>query len=63
MGSTEIPETSGEQNRMGFEFPGPFADMGEATFCARARGILMLRYIRRHAESVAKASGEQARKG
>lgn len=48
---------------LGFEFPVPFADMGEATFSAREKGILMMRYIRRHAEAVAKAAEEQARQG
>jgi len=46
---------------LGFEFPVPFADMGEATFAAREKGILMMRYIRRHAEAVTSAAEEQSR--
>lgn len=38
---------------LGFEFPVPVADMGEATFDASIRGMMMMRYVRRHAVAVA----------
>lgn len=34
----------------GFEFPVPIAEAGTATFLARDRAILFMRYIRKHME-------------
>lgn len=34
---------------LGFEFPVPFAEMGEATFGAEEKGIMLMRYVRKHA--------------
>jgi hypothetical protein len=44
---------------LNFEFPVPFEDMGDATFEAEIKGILMMRYIRKQAEAV-KASKAEA---
>lgn len=32
----------------GFEFPVPLADVGDATFLAKDKAILFMRYIRKH---------------
>jgi len=44
---------------LGFEFPVPFSDMGDASFAAREKGILLMRYIRRHADVVEAARQTQ----
>ncbi len=33
-----------------FEFPVPIEDVGDGIFCSVERGILMMRYIRKHLE-------------
>lgn len=38
---------------MGFEFPVPVADIGEATFDAEIKGMTLMRYVRKHAEALA----------
>ncbi len=38
---------------LGFEFPVPFEDMGDATFDAEIKGMMMMRYIRKHTENIA----------
>lgn len=40
------------RSALGFEFPVPMDDMGEATFDAEIRGMMMMRYIRKHAELI-----------
>jgi hypothetical protein len=39
----------------GFEFPVPVADIGNATFLARDKALLFMRYMRKHVEMVARA--------
>lgn len=39
----------------GFEFPVPIADIGGATFFARDKALLFMRWIRKHLEAVAQA--------
>jgi len=34
---------------LGFEFPVPISEMGEATFSRQEKGIHLMRYIRKHA--------------
>jgi hypothetical protein len=41
------------RSALGFEFPVPMADMGEATFESEIKGMMMMRYIRRHAAAIA----------
>jgi hypothetical protein len=41
-----------------FEFPVPVADIGNATFLARDKALLLMRYMRKHLQMV-----EQARQG
>lgn len=36
----------------GFQFPVPISDTGVATFSASEKGIFMMRYIRKHLDSV-----------
>ena len=36
-----------------FEFPVPISDIGNATFFAKDRGIMFMRYIRKHLELIA----------
>ena len=38
---------------LGFEFPVPFDDMGEATFAAEDKAMLFMRYVRKHAAETA----------
>lgn len=45
---------------LGFEFPVPFADLGDATFEAEIKGMLLMRYIRKHAEALKTARKEVA---
>lgn len=40
---------------LGFEFPVPFSEMGEATFDAEVKGLHMMRYVRLHAATMAEA--------
>jgi hypothetical protein len=42
----------------GFEFPVPVADIGGATFLARDKALLFMRYMRKHLQVI-----EQARQG
>ena len=44
---------------LGFEFPVPMSDMGDATFDAEIRGMMMMRYIRKHAEVIARERQQQ----
>ena len=39
----------------GFEFPVPVADIGNATFLARDKALLFMRYMRQHMETIAQA--------
>jgi len=39
----------------GFEFPVPVADIGNATFLARDKALLFMRYIRKHLQTLAQA--------
>jgi hypothetical protein len=39
----------------GFEFPVPVADIGNATFLARDKALLFMRWMRKHLEMVAQA--------
>jgi hypothetical protein len=39
----------------GFEFPVPVADIGNATFLARDKALLFMRYMRKHLEMIAQA--------
>jgi hypothetical protein len=39
----------------GFEFPVPVADVGNATFLARDKALLFMRYMRQHMETIAQA--------
>ena len=39
----------------GFEFPVPIADIGNATFLARDKALLFMRYIRAHLRNVVEA--------
>ncbi len=42
----------------GFKFPVPITDIGTATFNAEEKGILMMRYIRKHQDKLQKAREE-----
>jgi hypothetical protein len=37
---------------LGFEFPVPFEDMGNATFLAEDKAMLFMRYIRKHSQAI-----------
>lgn len=39
---------------LAFEFPVPISDMGDATFNFSEKGMLMMRYIRKHMELIEK---------
>lgn len=39
----------------GFEFPVPVADIGNATFLARDKALLFMRYIRKHMQMLEQA--------
>jgi hypothetical protein len=39
----------------GFEFPVPIDDVGDATFLAQDKAILLMRYIRKHMVMLAEA--------
>lgn len=43
----------------GFEFPVPLNDVGNATFLAEDKAILLMRYIRKHKEMLESAEKEQ----
>lgn len=47
------------RSALGFEFPVPMSDMGEATFDAEIRGMMMMRYIRKHAETIERERQQQ----
>jgi hypothetical protein len=36
----------------GFEFPVPIADIGNATFLARDKALLFMRYMRKHLQMI-----------
>lgn len=36
----------------GFEFPVPVADIGNATFYAQDKALLLMRYMRKHLENI-----------
>lgn len=38
------------QTESGFDFPVPIEDIGDATFLSEDKGLLFMRYIRKHAE-------------
>lgn len=38
---------------LGFDFPVPVEDMGDATFETEIRGMMMMRYVRKHAANAA----------
>jgi hypothetical protein len=40
----------------GFEFPVPVADIGNATFLARDKALLFMRWMRKHREVVMQAA-------
>lgn len=44
----------------GFEFPVPIQDIGSATFVAEDKAIFLMRYIRKHMETIETAKKEQA---
>jgi hypothetical protein len=44
---------------LGFEFPVPFSDMGDATFEAEEKGKMLIRYIRKHNELITAARQQQ----
>lgn len=39
----------------GFEFPVPVADIGNATFLARDKALLFMRYMRKHVQTLERA--------
>jgi hypothetical protein len=43
----------------GFEFPVPIKDVGNATFLAEDKAILLMRYIRKHKEMLESTEKEQ----
>ena len=43
----------------GFEFPVPVSDIGNATFIAKDKATLFMRWIRKHKEFIDKAREEQ----
>lgn len=43
---------------LGFEFPVPISDIGNATFLATDKAMLFMRYIRKHLETIEKAKTE-----
>lgn len=43
------------RTELGFEFPVPVSDAGDASFDAEIKATLMLRYIRKHAAFVEQA--------
>lgn len=44
---------------LGFEFPVPYSDMGDATFSAEEKGMMLMRYIRKHNETITAARQQQ----
>lgn len=44
---------------LGFEFPVPFSDIGDATFEAEEKSMLLMRYIRKHNELITAARQQQ----
>jgi hypothetical protein len=49
------------QTECGFEFPVPIDDIGNATFLAEDKAILLMKYIRRHLKTVDEAKADQER--
>jgi hypothetical protein len=44
----------------GFEFPVPVSDIGSATYEAEVKGMTLMRYVRKHAETLAEARKARA---
>ena len=44
---------------LAFEFPVPISDIGNATFQAEEKALLLMRYIRKHMDMLKKAKEEQ----
>lgn len=44
-----------ETGETGFQFPVPIDDIGNATFLARDKGMMFMRYIRKHLAVIAAA--------
>lgn len=42
----------------GFEFPVPIDDVGDATFLAKDKAIIMMRYIRKHLTTISEGKLE-----
>jgi hypothetical protein len=49
------------QTECGFEFPVPIDDIGNATFLAEDKTILLMKYIRRHLKTIDEAKADQER--
>jgi hypothetical protein len=49
------------QTECGFEFPVPIDDIGNATFLAEDKAILLMKYIRRHLKTIDEAKADQER--
>ena len=45
----------------GFEFPVPISDIGNATFLAEDKAIMLMRYIRKHIETIEKEKADVER--
>lgn len=43
----------------GFEFPVPIEDVGDATFNATEKAMLLMRYIRKHIETIKSGMASQ----
>lgn len=43
----------------GFEFPVPIEDVGNATFLAEDKAMMLMRYIRKHMAVIAAGNAEQ----
>lgn len=46
-----------------FLFPVPIEDIGNATFLAKDKGLLFMRYIRKHLDTIKSAEQEIANEG
>lgn len=47
------------KTKCGFEFPVPISDIGNATFHAKDKAMLFMRYIRKHIDLVNQAKQEK----
>ncbi|NTF17483.1 hypothetical protein G6L37_03565 [Agrobacterium rubi] len=45
---------------LGFEFPVLMSEIGDATFDSEIKGMMMMRYIRKHAEFIAHERQQQS---